>query len=324
MSPKTFARLLVPALLIGSVNAASAVTLELGSASGQPGSLVRFDVILNPICDGVVYEVGGTDNTVTVGTSMSIDDCRIADQFSAFSQVAFEPDGCETNPDVDCSSARVLILNDVGGPIPANTLLYSCDVRIAFDAKEGIDPITCSDALASSPDGQAYDGTVLACMNRRSVPCENDEDCAEFGGTCSALPETGCNNGSIEVSGVALPTPTLVPVGVLASDISETDDTIPLVDSSLFGGSGTIEIGNERITYRAKVGDDLTEAQRGKSGTTPAAHEAGTRVDLIASNSGGAGGGRGCAIGSDRERNAAWLLVAAAMLAFARRRSARD
>jgi hypothetical protein len=108
---------------------------------------------------------------------------------------------------------------------------------------------------------------------------------------------------------------------LLASDIGPADESIPLADASFFGESGTIEIDGERITYRAKLGNDLIEAQRGKAGTTPIEHVAGTRVSVIASNEGGAGGGRGCAITPGHRGYATWLPVVAAVLAWVRCRA---
>jgi hypothetical protein len=312
------------------------VFIDIGSESdpavGQPGALVSIPVILNINANLVT----ATDNTISVSPPLRIVECQLAEQFegTAISQIVYRPEGCEGDPNGRCTSARGLVVNGELEPITgSDVLLYTCDVRIAFEAEEGTYPLPCSDALASHPQGQPYDGTGR-CRERRSTRCETDQDCAEVGGTCRVLGETVCTDGTIEVAGAPLathtitpiPTPTPTPefiVSQLAADLGPTAETIPLVDNSLFGESGTIEIDGERISYRAKIGNDLVEAQRGKAGTVAMEHTAGTRVMQIASNSGGAGGGRGCAIASNGEGHAAWLLAAAGTLGFLRRRARR-
>jgi hypothetical protein len=275
----------------------------------------------------MVMRVAATDNTIVVDPPLTILGCELAERFqSAFSQIVFQPVGCDEDPQRDCTAARALIINDPPEPIAgSDVLLYSCEVRVAFDAAEGTYPLVCVDPAASHPDGQPYNGTSR-CALRRSIVCETDADCAEVGGTCRFLPQVLCPNGSIVVSGTPLPTPTATPRGLtteLAANIDASDETIPLMDGSVFGESGTIEIATEKISYRAKVGNALTEAQRGKGGTTATEHLAGAQVTLIASNPGGSGGGRGCAITARSDEYAGWLLVGAVILASFRYRARR-
>lgn len=300
------------------------VFINVGSDSGRPGELVSFDVVL----DINANLVAGTENLITVDPPLTIVECGFSEDFdNAFvSEIVYTPSGCQGDPNGLCVVARGLLVNeDAMAIVGSDRLLYSCDVRIAFDAAAGTYPLPCSDASASSPAGQPYNGTGR-CRESVATVCETDEDCASVGGTCRLVGETVCNDGAITVSGVPLPThtPTVEVFSALAAAVGPTDETIPLFDGSRFGESGTIEIAGERITYRAKEGNDLVEAQRGKGGTIPVPHAGGTRVSQIASNSGGAGGGRGCAITARSAGHAGWLVVAAAMLTILRHRARRE
>jgi hypothetical protein len=318
LQKKTVVSLAMVALLLGSIispaHAQRPVSINVGSDSGPPDGLVTIDVTL----DIAANLVTATDNVLSVAAPLGIVDCQLAEAFqdSFASQVVFEPAGCEGDPDGACTMARGLIINNELEPITgSNVPLYSCDVRIASDAALGIYPVACPEVLASHPAGQPYNGTGR-CREAVSMACETDQDCSTVGGTCRVLPETLCVGGTIDV----------VPGGafsMLAAGIGSTDETIPLVDASLFGEAGTVEVNGERITYRAKLGNDLMEAQRGKAGTVPTEHAAGTRVTAVASNAGGAGGGRGCAITTGRHGHAAWLVMVGAILAALRIRTRR-
>ena len=65
----------------------------------------------------------------------------------------------------------------------------------------------------------------------------------------------------------------------LASDVSDTDTTIPLADASSFPSSGEIRIAEERITYAGKSGNNLIGCTRGANGTTARAHKKGVYVE---------------------------------------------
>ena len=58
----------------------------------------------------------------------------------------------------------------------------------------------------------------------------------------------------------------------LAAKITATDTTIPLQDASSFPSSGEIIIGEERITYTGKSGNNLTGCTRGANSTTATEH----------------------------------------------------
>ncbi|MFW6377138.1 MAG: phage tail protein, partial [bacterium] len=64
----------------------------------------------------------------------------------------------------------------------------------------------------------------------------------------------------------------------LSSSITSSSNTITLKDASDFPSSGEVIIGNERITYTDKLGDELTGCTRGENNTTAMAHKKGVYV----------------------------------------------
>jgi hypothetical protein len=65
----------------------------------------------------------------------------------------------------------------------------------------------------------------------------------------------------------------------LSANISETDATISLVDSSAFAASGTVRIAEEVITYTGNVGNQLTGCTRAAGGTTAKIHRKGCYIE---------------------------------------------
>jgi hypothetical protein len=70
---------------------------------------------------------------------------------------------------------------------------------------------------------------------------------------------------------------------VLASNVSSTATTIPVLATNGFDGSGTVAIDNEEIYYPKKTSTSFKNGSynnvvRGYNGTTPAAHIAGASV----------------------------------------------
>ena len=64
----------------------------------------------------------------------------------------------------------------------------------------------------------------------------------------------------------------------LSSNISATDETIPLTSSTGFPSSGTIQIGSETINYGAVSGNNLVGATRGAESTTASTHSSSDAV----------------------------------------------
>jgi len=65
----------------------------------------------------------------------------------------------------------------------------------------------------------------------------------------------------------------------LSANISTSDATISLVDSSSFAASGTVRIAEEIITYTGNTSNQLTGCTRGTSSTTAKAHRSGCYIE---------------------------------------------
>jgi len=67
----------------------------------------------------------------------------------------------------------------------------------------------------------------------------------------------------------------------LASDINDSVTTIPVKNSNPFTTSGTIQIGDEKITYTGVDGTNLTGCTRGAASTSAAIHTSNDSVTQI-------------------------------------------
>ena len=67
----------------------------------------------------------------------------------------------------------------------------------------------------------------------------------------------------------------------LTSDINDSVTTIPVVNTNPFTASGTVKIGNEKITYTGVDGTNLTGCTRGAESTSAADHKEGDPVKQI-------------------------------------------
>lgn len=67
----------------------------------------------------------------------------------------------------------------------------------------------------------------------------------------------------------------------LTSDINDSVTTIPVGNSNPFTTSGTVQIGDEKITYTGVDGTNLTGCTRGAASTDAASHTSGDSVTQI-------------------------------------------
>jgi len=67
----------------------------------------------------------------------------------------------------------------------------------------------------------------------------------------------------------------------LTSDINDSVTTIPVGNSNPFTTSGTVQIGDEKITYTGVDGTNLTGCTRGAESTSAASHTFGDTVTQI-------------------------------------------
>jgi len=67
----------------------------------------------------------------------------------------------------------------------------------------------------------------------------------------------------------------------LTSDINDSVTTIPVINTNPFTASGTVQIGDEKITYTGVDGTNLTGCTRGTASTDAASHTSGDSVTQI-------------------------------------------
>lgn len=131
----------------GSPRTPGVVTIDVGTASGTPGSQVSFDVTL----DSGGLTVTGTQNDIAydpltrVAANLSGDpDCTVNPATGKDVFTGFLPNSC--TPGVDCTGIRVLVLSlSNSDPIP-DGVLYSCNVEISPAAIAGTYPLVISNA----------------------------------------------------------------------------------------------------------------------------------------------------------------------------------
>ena len=67
----------------------------------------------------------------------------------------------------------------------------------------------------------------------------------------------------------------------LPSDINDSVTTIPVNSTNPFTASGTVQIGDEKITYTGVDGTNLTGCTRGAASTSAASHSQGVAVEQV-------------------------------------------
>jgi hypothetical protein len=122
------------------------------------------------VIDDVVGTAGQSATmTVSLTTEVDVAGTQNDTTFPAGIEVAAKPNGkpdYAVNPDIDKGGtsfafpstggvrALVLALDNVN-PIPSGSVLYTCQVAIDSSVADGSYPITCTNAGASDPDGNA-------------------------------------------------------------------------------------------------------------------------------------------------------------------------
>lgn len=67
----------------------------------------------------------------------------------------------------------------------------------------------------------------------------------------------------------------------LTSDINDSVTTIPVINTNPFTTSGTVQIGDEKITYTGVDGTNLTGCTRGAASTSAAIHNSNDTVTQV-------------------------------------------
>jgi len=138
-------------------------SIEVGSATGEPGATISFDVKLSTSA-----MVAGTQNDIAFEPATSIPpnndgkpDCTVnPDIDKGDTSFAYLPSGC--TPGETCTAIRALVLSLSNlDAIPSDSVLYTCHIALAADA-DGAYPLTCSNPGAGNTDG---DRVGVDCSN---------------------------------------------------------------------------------------------------------------------------------------------------------------
>jgi len=145
------------------------VTMQIGSANGNPGDIVTFDVVLDTgglSVAGVQLDIAFLSAAPVAPRSNGRPDCTVnPDIEKGATSYAFQPPGC--TPGASCTAMRALVLAlDNVDPIPHGSRLFSCNVAIAVSAATGTYPLSGSNEGSSDPSGNAQpaatsDGTIF-------------------------------------------------------------------------------------------------------------------------------------------------------------------
>jgi len=155
------------------------VSLAVGSAAGAPGQQVSVNVLL----DTNGHQVAGTENDISFDPDAPIaakangaPNCTVNPLINKDATTfRFQPAGCEVG---DCESVHALVFAiDNNDPIDDESILYTCRVNLPATGSTESFPLSCANAVASTPDGarlpsQCSSGMVTASTN----PCPGDCD----------------------------------------------------------------------------------------------------------------------------------------------------
>jgi hypothetical protein len=189
-----------------SPRAAGIVSIDLGTASGPPGSQVTFDVALD---DGG-EEVVATQNDITfdpltpIASQGGVPDCTANPATGKDAFTAFHPIGC--TPGVDCTRARVIVISLSNlDPVP-NGVLYSCNVNIDPSTAPGTYPLLNTDVESADSMGLhttvGSDGAIVVTAPLDHFKCYKAKDLKnpKFAVTTVTLEDQfGINDGSFDV-----------------------------------------------------------------------------------------------------------------------------
>lgn len=144
------------------------VTLQIGTASGAPGTFAAFPVTLDTgglLVAGVQVDIGYPSVAPVVRNASNRPDCVVNPAINkSATSFAFRPPGCAPG---SCTAIRALVLSFSNvDPIPDGSELFTCTVQITSGASPGQYPLSGFNAASSDPSGnaqnaQAEDGAVI-------------------------------------------------------------------------------------------------------------------------------------------------------------------
>ena len=104
-------------------------------------------------------------------------------------------------------------------------------------------------------------------------------------GSVDVMFESGGQSVAGVLNDIAIPSGVSIPERIavltqLSASVDADDARIDVVDASGLPDFGVALVDDERIGYASKLGDSLLVAERGRDGTTAAAHSIGTSLGL--------------------------------------------
>ena len=105
----------------------------------------------------------------------------------------------------------------------------------------------------------------------KTVNIGSDQTTISEGGTLELI-IADCNSSNVTLH---------TGVDAKSADINDSVTTIPVINSNPFTSSGTVQIGDEKITYTGVDGTNLTGCTRGAASTSAASHSSGDTVQQI-------------------------------------------
>jgi hypothetical protein len=91
-----------------------------------------------------------------------------------------------------------------------------------------------------------------------------------------------CGIGWSYINGQFIEPPNPNPITTLSADVTDADTVLPVVSTDGFLTSGYLQIEKEWVSFSGVSGNTFTGVVRGVSGSTAAAHVAGTDVQYFA------------------------------------------
>lgn len=138
-------------------------SVDIGSASGAPGSRVQIEAVLHTseVVGGIQNDLHFDPQAPIAAGSDGSPLCAFSSLFAHNSRTAFQPPFC--TPGQNCTGIRALVFGDPPAPIADDTVLYTCTIAIASDAAAPATlPLTCSMHLGSDPQGNPL---PIACTD---------------------------------------------------------------------------------------------------------------------------------------------------------------
>lgn len=151
--------------------------------------------------------------------------------------------------------SRLLRRKTEGATVPGGATVTTGQVRLDAVSLSLPWEIT-EDAIRYNIEGERFEETVIGLMTRQVGVDLND---LAWNGRANP-PESTVLSGAVDADG----------------------DTLPVEDAGSFPETGVLSVGAERIRYAARDIGGFVGLTRGYDGTTPAAHESGAEVRLVA------------------------------------------